>query len=182
MSEVVIQEAEHGVVRLFSVAPADGPAEGVALSSQVVADALGLSGVNEEDMQQIWSSDLADMSLAEFLQAGYGIEDDELAPHSATLTALEERGATLFVILRSGAFPDRPVTVSPKPPLHLVATLREPGADVFFAPLPNTDPQASLQDPPQKRTPSDAAMSGRIATLALLVMALLVWLMIRVAG
>jgi len=84
--------------------------------------------------------------------------------------------------MRSGAFIDNPVHLHQDGSLFLISTLKEQGANVVFEPLPNPDPVAAIESPPQKKRPSDAAMSGRVATVALLVMALLVGLMIWIAG
>ena len=179
---LTVSETEHGLVRLFVLnRPADLP-RGEALELAQIADWLGVQALNTADVQQIWTDDLTDLPLDDLLRQGYDIPAAEIAPHRAAIDGTMDLHPTIFVIIRSSAFLSKPLTLKQDGPLHLIATLREPGADVTFETLPNPDPEAVLEDPPQKKKPSDAAMSGRIATVALLLMALLVWLMIWVAG
>ena len=105
------------------------------------------------------------------------------APSAAdfALSATDDMDAVLLIV-RSGAVLNKPVSLTTTAHATLIATFREPGANVSFEPLPNPDPEAAIEDAPQKKRPSDAAMSGRIATLALIVMGILVGLMIWIAG
>lgn len=175
-----IDLTELGVVRLFRLPQRDGLAPGEAFPLDQLAAFLGVAQLNAADVQQVWPDDLDGMSVAEFLDTGYGIDAAQLTAQAHVFAAHESTDLLIFV--RSSAFTDRPVTLTLSGGLSLLAMFREPGAQVSFDPLPNPDPQAVLQDAPQKKTPSDAAMSGRVATVALLVMALLVVVMIWIAG
>lgn len=180
---LTIQPNETGLVRVFFLTrPADMP-RGQTLTPDQIATWLGADALNVVDVQHIWTDDLTDdLGLPELLTQGYDIDPAQIAAQDATLNAVTEMHPTAIVIARSGAFLNRPLTLPQDGPLYLVATFQEPGSAVTFEPLPNPDPEAILEDPTQKKRASDAAMSGRIATVALLVMALLVWLMIWIAG
>lgn len=179
---LTISDGEHGLVRVFAlVRPAD-LRRGHELPLAQIADWLGVASLNGEDVQQLWTDDLADMSLPEFLSDGYGVSQADLSDNSAALEGVMDMHPTILVFVRSPAFRDRPAAIGQDGPLFLVAALREPDANVVFEALPNPGSGGVLQDPPQKAKPSDAAMSGRIATLALLVLFALVGLMIWIGG
>jgi hypothetical protein len=177
-----VTENEHGLVRLFVVLRPADMERGQTFALETLAAMLGVPALGAADVQQIWTDDLVDMSLQELLMSGYGVMPEDIERHAETIDATMDMHPTLYIIIRSSAFVDRPVTLADTGPAHLLATLREPDANVAFEPLPNPDPAAVLEDPPQKKRPSDAVMSGRVAMIALIVMALLVWVMIRIAG
>ena len=181
MDPTVVSEHEHGVVRLF-VAESQLRMEIAHLGTyDRLRRALGVETLAGDHIQQLQTRILEEGGLRDFLAEGYGISADELTVHQDALMAAEQDDVMLLII-RSSAFLDRPASLITDGEAKLIATLHEPNANVSFKPLPNPDPEAVLEDPPQKKRPSDAAMSGRIATVALLLMGLLVWLMIWVAG
>ncbi|WP_375280015.1 hypothetical protein [Pseudooctadecabacter sp.] len=172
---------EHGLVRVFKADYQLAMEIGHMGVYDRLCRALGIDVIDASDVQQLQTRSLDDMTVTDFLRAGYEVNEDDIAANKAALDGLDDFDG-LLLLIRSGAFKNRPVTLNTDGEAILVATLREPEADIAFEPLPNPDPEAVLEDPPQKKKPSDAAMSGRIATVALLLMALLVWLMIWVAG
>ena len=177
-----VSETETGVVRVFALVRPSDLARGTALTSDQLEAWIGAGPLDESQVQQLWTDDLSEMSLQDFLTAGYAVNADDLTQSRNALEGVMDLHPTVLVIVRSPAFLTRPTRIGDEGPLHLVATLREPDASVTFQDLPNPDPEAVLQDPPQRKQPSDAAMSGRVATIALLVMAVLVILMIWIAG
>ncbi len=177
----VISEHEHGVVRVFLLDAQLRATLENTKSYAAVCAALGVDEINPDDVQQVETQTLAPMTLADFLRDGYEANVDDLTEYQFQLDAVSDTDA-MVLVMRTGAFVTRPTTLTTEGAARLIATLREPHSNFTFKPLPNPDPDATLQDPPQKKRPSDAAMSGRIATVALLVMALLVWLMIWIAG
>ena len=129
----------------------------------------------------IWTDDLVEpVGLREMLIDGYGIDAIQADAALPTLEGITDLHPRMFVFVRSGAFMDHAATLRADSPLVMIEAFREPGANISFTPFPNPDPQAVLEDKSAKKTPSDAAMGGRVATVALLVMRLLVWLMIKV--
>jgi len=181
MKRVEISEHEHGVVRVFVADSQLAMEIGHLGTYDRLRRSLDVETLAGDHIQQLQTRILEEDGLQDFLAEGYGISADELAACKDALDAVQQDDV-LLLIVRSSAFPDRPVTLRTDGEAKLIATLHEPNANVSFKPLPNPDPEAVLEDPPQKKRPSDAAMSGRIATVALLLMGLLVWLMIWVAG
>lgn len=177
----VVGEYEHGVVRVFLLDAGLRAETQETGAYDAFCTALGITGINADDVQQLETLSLEDMPLADFLRSGYDANEDDLTEYQFQLDAVSDSDA-MVLIVRSGAFVERPTTFATEGPARLIATLREPDFEVPMTPLPNPDPTAVLEDAPAKKKPSDAAMSGRIATIALLLMALLVWLMIRIAG
>lgn len=176
-----VGEYEHGIVRVFlldSVLRAQVSASG---NYDAVCTALGIARLNANDVQQLETNNLDHMLFADFLREGYDANAEDLEEYKFQLDAVSDTDA-MVLIIRSGAFVDRPATLITDAAATLIATLREPDTNVVMTQLPNPDPDAVLGDAPAKKRPSDAAMSGRIATVALLLMALLVWLMIWIAG
>lgn len=141
-------------------------------------DALGARFLDSDFIEVFDVADLAELGLAGYLTTGNGVSIDAIEPYRERLDAVT--GTVLMVA--SSAFGGFEQTLSPKPPLRHIATFQEEGAPVTFKSLPNPDPQGVMTGTPAKKAPSDAAMGGRVATVALLVMAFLVWLMIKVAG
>ena len=118
--------------------------------------------------------DLADLGLIGYLQEGPGLTPDSLAQHKPRLDAL----SGYVLILYPGAFGTR-TTAELGPSLTLIATLDAPHTDWSDATTLTSD--AATEPAPPKVRPSDAAMSGRIAMGALIVLALLTALLIWIA-
>ncbi|SLN53719.1 hypothetical protein [Pseudooctadecabacter jejudonensis] len=182
-----VSATEIGVVRVFAVDLRADQVDAFETKLQIgdtttwpIADALGADLLDPDHFDLFDSAILDDLGLAGLLMDGHGIPKAEVEPMRAQLEAVTGH----VLILHSRAVNGTDQTLTPKPPLRWIGTFATERAPVSFDTLPNPDPSATLEDPPQtkKKQPSDAAMSGRIATLALLVMALLVGLMIWVAG
>jgi hypothetical protein len=170
MSETFhVKSTEHGLVRLFAV---DLPPE--KIESFDVAEALGVKALDPAQVELFAVSDLTGLGLSGYLNEGLGIAREEL--DSARLDALT--GCVLIV--RSAAFQGQSVKLSPKAPLRWVGTYPEESAPVKFEPLPSAAALGDVPPPTSKKRSSDAAMSGRVAMIALLVIfaltALVVWL------
>lgn len=181
MDTTTVTAHENGVVRLFRLSYPLAMEIAHCGTLDAFCRALGIAQIDAAQVQQVKTPALDGMSVTDFLRAGYEVNDDDIAAHAPALDALEE-GDHVLMVVRSSAFQDRPVTLTTSGDATLVATLREPGVEVSFDPLPNPDPAPAIEDAPQKKRPSDAAIGGRVATIVLLLMALLVWLMIWIAG
>ena len=168
----IVGEHEVGCVRVFHFDPPneDGP----IFQFQT---AIGATGLNAENVQHVVLAELGDMLLRSFLSVAYEIDAVALDK----VAELDELTGNVFIV-RSSAFLDRPATLKTDGAAKLVATLWEPSKVGGFAPPIKTESAEGILTPPTKKIPSDAAMSGRIATIALLVMGLLVVLMIWVAS
>lgn len=175
-----VSEHEHGIVRLFATNSQLSMDIGHSGTYDRLCRALGIEQIDPEQVQQLQTGVLADMTVSDFLREGYEVDVGD-AQMRKTLNALTKDDVLLLVI-RSAAFLDRPATLTVDGEAKLIATLREPDVDVVFKPLPKPNPTEILVDQMTKKTPSDAAIGGRVATVALLVMALLVYVMIKVAS
>jgi len=117
---------------------------------------------------------LVDMNLPDLIRDGYDISvsEDE---------ATKMRGLIGTVILvMSAAFGGNAMTINLPSDVRLVTVLRETAT--MTAPRPITTDSALGTAPTVRKKPSDAAMSGKVATYTLLVLFALVAVMIWVAG
>ena len=83
-----------------------------------------------------------------------------------------------------GPHPISATALAPEPALTLIGTYGEVRTD-YSADEPITSEAAkpyTAPPEPGKKRPSDAAMSGRVATLVLIVLAIFTYLFIRLAG
>ncbi|MEM6576857.1 MAG: aspartate carbamoyltransferase catalytic subunit [Pseudomonadota bacterium] len=175
-----IRAGERGVVRLFRI---DLPEEAVARFSDndtltgrwPLKEALGVEDINERFVDIFAIRDLDDMGLTGYMTEGLGVSEDEIAPHLERLNALDGH----VVVVLSGAFKGLAVTLLPRAPLRWVGTFFEDRPAVKFEKLPS---DGSEPKPAEKKAPSNAAMSGRVATLALLVIFGITGLMIWIAA
>lgn len=177
-----ITNTESGIVRLFTV---DLPAEGIAKFTArngrwPLAEALGADTLDPEFIDVFDVDDLKGLGLTTYLADGHGIPEDQLTPLRPRLESLH---GTVMVIT-SRAFSGLAQTITPRAPLNLIATFSEDRTPARFDPLPDPGTLDASPPPPQpaRKKPSDAAMSGRIATLALLVLFALVAVMIWIAA
>ena len=173
-----IPEDERGVVRIFAV---DLPkAEIEAFTGRngrwPLAEAMGANHLDAEYIDVFDLGDLAGMGLAGYLEDGQGIPKAQIDPMRAQLSALS--GTVL--VATSRAFAASAQTLTPKAPLRYIATFTEERGPVAFEPLPKAPAGPKDAKPPRKK-PSDAAMSGRVATVVLLVLAALVTVMVWIA-
>ena len=177
-----IPASEAGVIRLFKVnltqaeiAPFSEEPQGDERSP--ISTALGTDTLTASGTQIFPVSDLAGVGLAQYLIDGHAIPEDQINPMRPQLDAIT--GHVLLVF--SSAFAGAPTTLTPIAPLHHVATFFEEMPPVTFEALPDESAQHQTPEPekPRKQV-SDAAMSGRIATVALLVAfgvaAMMVWM------
>ena len=180
MSQTIqISATEHGVVRLFAIDLQGGAIDTFTRSNGTwpLRDALGADMLNAQRIEIFDVSDLSGMGLAAYLHEGQGVTTQELDPLRSQLDSLT---GTVMVVL-SSAFAGTAQTLEVKAPLRLVATLNEDRPPVQFDTLP--DEAAKSEAPPEKPVkPSDAAMSGRIAMIALVGIAILTAVMIWIAA
>lgn len=180
MSQTIqISATEQGVVRVFAVDLPASELENFTRSNGTwpLRDALGAEALNVERIEIFDVSDLSGMGLSAYLEEGQGVKPEELAPLRAQLDSL--KGTVM--VLPSSALAGVAQTLEVKAPLRLVATLNEDRPPVEFDTLP--DETAKAEHPPlTPPAPSDAAMSGRVAMIALLVIAVLTAVLIWIAA
>ncbi|MBS1301013.1 hypothetical protein [Loktanella sp. SALINAS62] len=170
---LTIPADDYGQIRIFSVPP---PASEALLNSDpdAVAQALGTDALNLDFVDVVDTENLAGLSLLDYLHQGYDVPAD-LADDAALR---DLRGPVILVMSRatSGAA----VTLHPAAGVRHVTTIGQPARlQAPLSPLPGAGAAGIVTG---KAPPSNAAMSGRVATIALLVLFVLVALMIWVAS
>lgn len=180
MSDTIqIPAEEHGVIRLFRVQlPPEEIAEfaGLAGEGPALAAALGVDRLDPEYVEVFPVSDLTGLGLVGYLTEGLGVAPEDLAQDRAMIDAVDGH----VLVLSSGAFEGRAETLRPRAPLRWVGIWREAGQAVEFTPLPAGGAQGAVHTAPVK-TPSNNAILGRVAMMALLVLFALTALMIWIA-
>lgn len=185
MSVIEIPQGERGVVRVFALSMEAGAARRLKANAAPeeagaptpIEAALGVTGIDANFVEVFPLKDISEIGLDGYLEEGSGIDPARLDPDRRKLAALE--GWVLLVY--SAAFGGRGATLDPAPELTLVGTYSEPGVDWSEQARLRSAATQGTAAPARKRT-SDAAMSGRIAAIALLVMFLLTALVVWIAA
>lgn len=185
MSDTIqISSRETGVVRVFAVdIPADQIAAFTARNGRwPLREALGAEALDPEYVQVFDVADLAGVGLPAYLTEGHAIPEDQIGPMRARLTA---QNGTVMVIT-SRAFAGEQQVLTPHAPLRLIGSFSETHTPITFGALPDASAQPRQPEvapaPAPRKTPSDAAISGRVAMAVLLVLAVLVAAMVWIAG
>lgn len=177
---ITIPEGERGVIRLFSVDLPEAEARAFAADPDAVARALGTGTLDPAHVDVFPVARIAALGLPAFLAEGHGIAPADLAPSAAALEAIEELGGHVALVA-SGAFGGAARELDVSPPLRLVGAWREETAPVAFGDLPKggaartgTAPAAAPAPPPERA----ARRSGRALTIAILVLAIMGFLIL----
>ncbi len=173
---ITIPAHEHGIVRVFALSMSEDEAKALRSDNGAQKAMLGASSLNSDFVEVFPMSDIAEIGLSQYLEQGNGIDPAQLAPDRAKLAALDG----WVMIIYSNAFGGSAQTLAPHNTLTLIGTYAEPGVD--WSPKQTLLSEAATTPASPKKKPSDAAMSGRIATLALLVLFALTALMVWVGG
>ena len=170
MTTMTIPETELGHARLFAV---DLPPEqAAALTADQIAGFLGMESLTEDKYDYFSVSDLEDFGVTGFLIEGMGMDPAAVRADSLRLDAL--RGYLL--VLPSSAV--RGLTLTPHAPLRWVGTY----AEAFeAAPMDRLHTGSAAGNLASAPGPSQGALLGRVAMVALLVLAALVILMIFIS-
>lgn len=185
---IEIPAQEHGVVRVFSLSMSEEQSRALKANtdgnggSSLQELALGAVALNPAHVEVFAVADLGDMTLADYLIQGPDVQPQMIDPDRFKLSALE--GWVMIVF--SSAFKGAAQTLNPSAQLTLVGTYAQEGID-WDDPIDLSTPSALPQktehpEPAPQKGPSDAAMSGRIAMLALLVAFFVVALMFWVGS
>ena len=172
---------EFGKVRVFQLAYQVETDTGRPNDYARLEAALGAKIVNQADVQIVSEDTLHDLGLAQFLMMGHGIAEADLAPSTTMLNALKGN----FAIIRSGAFGPDPITFPDTGAAIWIATYNEQQATPApMEPLTSDAAKGTIEtvEAPTQKPKSDARIGGMVATVALLLMGLLVWLMIWIAS
>lgn len=177
---------EAGVLRLFSLSMTEDEAQALL---QVPEDedaphplktALGAETLDTEFVEVFPISNLEGLGLAGYLHEGNDVPREALKPDAAKLAKL----GGWVLIAHSSAFRDAAQTLRPVPELTLVGAYPQEGTDWRATENVTSEAAKPYTAPPEtvKKRPSDAAMSGRIATVVLILLGLFTWAIIWIAG
>lgn len=139
-------------------------------------DALGVAHLNADYTEVFQAETMKEYGLARYLTEANGMDLDSVSPDAAKLDALNGSLLLLF----SSALLETELNLNPINPLQLVGRYTE-SRDFSVRQAPTSDAAQIETSVPVKKRPSDAAMSGRIATIALLLMGLFVWFLIWIS-
>lgn len=142
-----------------------------------LAAALGLGWLDEDFVEQFNVDMLSDYGLSTYLTDANGMDADQVAADAAMLDALS---GPLVLVFSSALQPGE--TPAPRPPLRLIGHYTETITLRLPEPLAAATAKGTLDGPPARKTPSDAAMMGRVAMVALLVIFALTGVVIWVAS
>lgn len=185
MSRITVKPGERGLVRVFSLSMEPAVAKTLRANEPrktegapgPIEAALGASGLDTEFVDVFPVSDVSEIGLNRYLEEGHGIAPAQLDPDRKKLAALD--GWVLLV--HSSAFGGTGATLNPAPELTLIGTYAEPGVD--WSEQTRLTSAASRETAAPARKPrSEAAMSGRVALVALLVMFVLTGIVIWIAA
>ncbi len=179
-----ITATEHGVVRIFAL---DLPADEVDAFARQTHDvdgdahwllksALGATLFDEDFVEVIDVDELDGVGLAGYVEEGLGMPSAAVQQDRALLDGIKGT----VVIVFSAAFGGFEQTLTPRAPLRWVATYQDNVDIPQMIPLRAESATGVMAGGRPK--PSDAAMSGRVATIVLIVLALLVVAMIWIGG
>lgn len=177
---IEIPQNERGVVRLFALSMTGEEAQALKDNATAITEALRADAPLNADYVEVFPvSDLEGVGLAGYLTEGNAIPDAQIAPDRGKL----DRLGGWVLIVYSQAFADAGVTLDPVPALTLIGTYGETRTDWSASETVEAEAAKPYSAPQETRKkPSDAAMSGRVATVALILLALFTALFIWMAG
>ena len=132
-----------------------------------LAQMLGVADLDRAQVELIHAEDFAEYGILHYLHDGHGFPMDALQPDEAALAALY--GPVLLVF--RAALPAGLGQIAPTSPLHLIGRYDEEPLPAPIAMEPSPAPDAEVIAVSRKK-PSDAAMSGRVATMVLVFLVL----------
>ena len=171
-TKIEIKAGETGTVRVFATDLTKDQIDGFD-----AAAALGAESLAPDQVELFDVADLSGLGLTAYLEEGHGIPPAQLADMAARLDGLKD----VVLVLPSRALGGVAQTLRPRVPLRLIGTFFEDTQPISFEKLPSEAAKGQAHTE-AKAPPSNAAMSGRVAMVALLVLALLVAVMIWIAG
>ncbi len=167
---------EAGRVRVFALSLSEEDAQ--TLADAKSPDVLGLDSWDPAYVEIFALRDLDSLGLAGYLETGCGVDPDSLAPDRTKLAQLDGWVMLIF----SKAFSGVEATLRPTADLTLIGSYVEPGVDWSSTMSLTSEAAQSTALSKNKKRPSDAAMSGRIAMIVLLVLFALTGLMVWIAA
>lgn len=181
-AQIDIPARETGRIRVFALSMTDDEAKALENDPASRAQALG-ADIDPDYVDVFPLSNLEGVGLAGFLIEGNAIPPTQIAPDRDKLDKLDGLGGWVLIVY-SRAFRDAATVLKPGPALTLIGTYDETGTDWSASEKVTAEAAKPFTAPPEtvRKKPSDAAISGRVATVALLVMFALTGLVIWIAG
>ncbi|MEM6372092.1 MAG: hypothetical protein AAF727_04850 [Pseudomonadota bacterium] len=181
-AQITIAANERGRVRVFALSL---PTEEVRKRTQTrdgMFALLGPSGALDDAHIALFEvADIQEIGLSGYLVEGGDVTDADIAPDRAKLDKL---GGWVMVVY-SSAFGDAEMTLTPVPEMTLIGTYGQHPTDwraTETIQSKSAEPYSAPPETAKKKKPSDAAMSGRVATMVLIVLALFTVIFIWIAG
>ena len=171
-TRIEIKAGETGTVRVFSTDLSKEDIDGFDMVT-----ALGAESLSPDQVELFDLADLTGLGLSAYLEEGHGIPADQLADMKPQIDGL----TGVVLILPSRALAGKKQTLRPQAPLRLLGTFFESTQPISFEKLPSEAAKGQVNTQ-TKSPPSNAAISGRVAMVALLFLALLVAVMIWIAA
>ncbi len=180
-----VRAEEFGTVRLFGLRGTEAEIARMTARHQdaegqvhwpLLAE-LGVDHLDETHVEIFDVAQLGDIGLTGYMEEGLGIPPAQIAPQRALL---ENEGGQVLILL-AGAFGGKPADLKPSDKLSFLGLFTEDRPPVIFDPLPAGGAKGAPLTGGRKPV-SDAAMSGRIAMVALLVLFVLTGLVIWMSG
>ncbi|WP_170402876.1 hypothetical protein [Ruegeria arenilitoris] len=172
MSDLTVAPHERGVIRLFTLDMR--PEEAKFLREPGAADqALGVAGLDPDQIDVFPVSDLEDLGLFGYLNEGCGVAADQL--DRAALETIEG----WVMVVRSAAFGDRAATLTPDPRVHLAGLYTEEATNWTGGPIEteSAKPFSAPKTAPQDERPRRIG-SAILALVILLAIGGALWLIL----
>ncbi len=173
---LIIPDTDHGKIRVFSVSdPVDGLSD---REIEALVATFGNAPLDPDFVDVIHTDDLDDMSLVDYVVQGYDIQPDE-----SDIGAFSLVEGTVVLIM-SRAHEGREVTLSLAEGVRHITTLGRGARMTVSAQIDtkSSEGSAAIGDPVGKPPKSDARIGGMVATVALILMFVLVGVMVWVGG
>jgi len=188
MSALDVPANEAGRIRVFALSMTDKEAKALAANISPVPETDGARSYQEEvlggeeldhDHVEVFPvKNLEGLGLSDYLVEGHGALKEDVARDKAKLSALV--GWAMVVLSR--AFRGHARRLSLDPRLTLIGVYRQEGVDWTPAPVESATAEPSASGAKPKKPMSDARISGMVATVVLLFLAVFVTLFIFLAG
>lgn len=178
LTRIEIAASERDTVHVFAIDLTKDEAEAMATpeADWSLHMALGAPELDYNYVDLVDPDELGGLGLSGYLIEGLGLDPALIAADRAMLDGLTGPHA----VISSLAFKGEALVLTPTNPVRWIATYA-PEPDVkSMEPLRSEAAEGEVVGRPPKR-PSDAAMSGRIAMLAILVLIVLTILVVVIA-
>jgi len=172
---------EQCLVRMFALSM---PSDEVRARAKTLEEVLALLGpdgpLDDVHITLFQVADIQEIGLTEYLIEGSDVSEENIGTDQVKLNSLD--GWVMIVF--SPAFGQKAVTLTPIPEMTLIGTYEQNRTDWKAKESIESDSAKPYSAPPEtvKKKPSDAAMSGRVATLVLLLLAVFTAVFIWLAG